>query len=96
MNAYIEQKVLEYFSQKEYNDKNISVSLIRTELFHLIGQNPTINITYKKEKFLNESTNEMVELDQIEYLEVLYIEEEPIWNGHTMSAPKVGKLKIQI
>jgi hypothetical protein len=70
-----EHFVKEYLSSINFKTKNWSVEEIKESLKKGLGEYPAIDVIYKKDVVINESTNEAVEVHEVSKISVVFTNE---------------------
>lgn len=70
-----EHIIREYFSKFDF-DSDWSYHTILEELGKLLGETPAVDIQYKKDVMVNESTNKSIEISKIDKVSVIFTDPE--------------------
>lgn len=71
MESIKENHIKRYFSNIDFRNNDWSVSSFKTDLKSVLGEEPAIEVIYKKDVMINES-GEAKEIDKIEKLNVVF------------------------
>jgi len=64
--------IKEYISKINFNKEDWKLSSIKEEMRKFLGEEPGIDITYKKDVVLNEFLNESKEIEKIDKISIVF------------------------
>lgn len=72
MSSIKEQKIREYILNLDFNSDTWKTSVIREDLRKFLGEEPGIEIHYKKDVILNEVKGEAEEIKKLEKISIVF------------------------
>lgn len=69
-----EQIIMDYLSKIDFN-KDWGVSLMKEDIYNLIGSKPAIDVKYKKDVFINENSGEAIEYMEVDSISIVFFDD---------------------
>ncbi len=72
MNSLKELSIREYMSQIDFKSDEWSVHRIKEDMRRFLGEEPAIDVIYKKDVMINEVTGEAKEFKDVDKIQVIF------------------------
>jgi hypothetical protein len=76
MDKIKENMIREYLSLVNFKNDNWSLSQIKSDLKSLLGEEPNVDVIYKKDTIINEATSEEIKVESVEKLNIIFSDEK--------------------
>ena len=72
MNSLKENFIREYITQIDFKRDNWKLSKMKEDMRKFLGEEPGIEVVYKKDVMINETTQEPVEFVDVDKIEIIF------------------------
>jgi hypothetical protein len=72
MNSLKEASIREYISNIDFKNDDWKLSKIKEDMRRFLGEEPGIDIIYKKDVMLNEDSQEAVEVKEVDKIQIVF------------------------
>lgn len=69
-----EMSIREYISKIDFKNDDWKLSKLKEDMRHFLGEEPGIDIIYKKDVFINEATQEAKEIVDIDKIQIIFFD----------------------
>lgn len=69
-----ESSIREYISRIDFKSDDWKLPLIKEQMRKFLGEEPGIDIIYKKDVMINEATNEAIEIFGVDKVEIVFFD----------------------
>ena len=72
MRSIKENSIVDYMSKIDFRNDDWKLSKIKEDMRRFLGEEPAIEVVYKKDVSVNETTQESIEIVDIDKIEVIF------------------------